>query len=439
MSPEAESAPRPHAEPDRGSDDGRLHESERRRGRLLAFTSHPAGMTHRTVLSDHVPTLALIALGASESVVGMQRAFIYLAILVQLPVLRWIGRIPKRRILVTGQMVALLGTAPLLWFARLHDGPGIAVALTAFATASLGFAVCETVWFPLLHGFQEDERIGRFFGLLRTGWHLTLIFYFLGARWWLAVHPGEFAPLFGVAFGLGVVRVLLIAQLPERSERTGSAIRVRQALALLRRQPLLRRYLAGVTIAGSTRVVAFTFSVVMMRRVVGFSEGEVLYTTVAIYTGGLASLWIWGRIVDAVGPGPVFRWTAVGQSLLFLGLLGISANDAPSLMLAVALFFSLWALGCGFDVADTHVIFALAPSNAPARTLVVTRVCDSLLRGGAPLVVGLLLDRLLGAGMEPLLVFRGLFVVCSLAILTAILPLRAFHPSHAERASGRTS
>lgn len=383
-------------------------------------------MTHRTVVSDHVPTLALIALGASEGVVGMQRALVYLAILIQLPALRLVGRIPKRRILVGGQLVALLGTAPLLWFARFHGDFGVSLALGAFAVSSAGFAICETVWFPLLHGYQEDARIGRFFGLLRTGWHLTLIFYFLGAQRWLAHNPGSFAPLFGVAFGLGLARVLLISRLPERSERTGSAIRVRQALALLRRDRRLRRYLAGVTIAGSMRVVVFTFAVVMMRRVVGFSEGEVLFTTVAVFAGGLASLLIWGRIVDAVGPEPVFRWTAVGQALLFLGFFGVSSNDASSLGLAVALFFSLWALSSGFDVADTHVIFALAPSDAPARTLVVTRVCDSLLRGATPLVVGLLLDRLLTAGLDPLLVYRCLFAACALGMLVAIVPLRAF-------------
>jgi predicted MFS family arabinose efflux permease len=290
----------------------------------------------------------------------------------------------------------------------------------------MGFAVCETVWFPLLHGYQEDARIGRFFALLRTGWHLTLIVYFLGAQRWLAAHPGRFAPLFAVAFGLGVLRVLLISRLPERSERTGSAIRVRQALALLAREPLLRRYLAGVALAGSMRVVAFTFAVVMMRRVVGFSEAEVLYTTVAIFTGGLASLWIWGRVVDAVGPEPVFRWTALGQALLFLGFFGVSSHDGASLALAVVLFFSLWALTSGFDVADTHVIFALAPSHAPARHLVVARVCDGLLRGAAPLVVGVVLDRLLGAGAEPLVLYRGLFVVCALGVVLAIVPLRAF-------------
>jgi predicted MFS family arabinose efflux permease len=318
---------------------------------------------------------------------------------------------------------------PLLWFADLSAAPqvrGVSIAMAAFAVAAIGFAICETVWFPLLHGYQENQRIGRFFGRLRTGWHLTLIFYFLGAQRWLAANPGAFAELFAVAFALGVLRVALIVRLPERSEQTGSVIHVREALTLLRRQPLLRRYLMGVAIAGSTRVIVFTFAIVMMRRVIGFSEGEVLYTTVAIFSGGLASLLLWGRVVDRVGPGPVFRWTAIGQALLFLGFLFLARHDAANLTLAIGLFFGLWALGCGFDVADTHVIFALAPADSPARTLVVTRVTDSLARGAAPLLVGVLLDRLLTAGADPLLVYRCLFAGCAAVILLAIVPLRAF-------------
>jgi len=413
----------------------KLPAAERARGRLLAITSHPAGMTHRMVLTDHLPTLALVALGASESIVGLQRAFIYLAILLQLPTLRLVGRIPKRTILVGGQIVALLGTVPLLWFADLSAAPqarGVSIAMAAFAVTAIGFAICETVWFPLLHGYQESARIGQFFGRLRTGWHLTLIVYFLGAQRWLATHPGAFAELFAVAFALGVLRVALIVRLPERSEQTGSVIHVREALALLRSQPLLRRYLVGVAVAGSMRVIVFTFAIVMMRRVIGFSEGEVLYTTVAIFSGGLASLLLWGRVVDRVGPGPVFRWTALGQALLFLGFLFVSQHDAASLRLAIGLFFGLWALGSGFDVADTHVIFALAPADSPARTLVVTRVTDSLARGSAPLLVGVLLDRLLTAGIEPLLVYRCLFAGCAAVILLAIVPLRAFRSDSTE-------
>ncbi len=414
------------------SDGAPLDERERARGRRLAITSHPAGMTHRMVFTEHLTTLALLALGAGEALVGLQRGVVYLSVLLQLPILRLVGRVSKRRLLVAGQCVALAGSVPLLFFgglAALEPPRGVVVALVAFAVAAAGFSISETVWFPLLHGYQERARIGRFFGTLRTGWHLSLIVYFLGAQRWLEAHPGDFAPLFGLGFALGLVRVVLIARLPERSERTGAVIHVREAVALLRAQPLLRRYLAGIATAGAVRSVVFTFAVVMMRRVVGFSEGQILYTTVAIFTGGLATLLLWGRVVDRVGPYPVFRWAALGQAALILGFLFVSESDTASLTLAVALFFGLWALGAGFDVADTHVIFQLAPEDAPARTLVVARVTETTFRGAAPLLVGAGLGWLLATQLDPLSVYRALFVACAVVQILAIWPLRAFRGS----------
>jgi hypothetical protein len=379
-------------------------------------------------MSEHLPTLALVALGASEGLVGLQRTLVHLSVLLQLPALALVGRLRKRSILLAGQLVAISGGAPLLAFGALEAlGPaGARIALAGFAVAAAGLSVSETVWFAILHGFQERERIGRFFAWLRTGWHVVLIAFFLGAQRWLALHPGSFGPLFALGFAAGVVRAALIARLPERREAGGGAARVREALALVVREPLLRRYLGGIALGGAVRGVVFTFALVMLRRAIGFDEGSVLYTTVALYAGGLATLWLWGRVVDAVGPWPVFLWTSLGQALLVLGLLGVRDPSPQSLALAVACFFGIYALGAGFDVADTHALFALAPDDAPARTLVAARVVELLIRAAIPLAVGLVLERALAAGMEPLAVYRALFVACALAIGLASLPLRAF-------------
>jgi hypothetical protein len=406
-----------------------LAEAERARGRRLAIASHPFGMTHRVAMSEHLPTLALVALGASEGVVGLQRTLVHLSVLLQLPALALVGRLRKRSILVAGQLVSIAASAPLVAFAALEalgDGAGARIALASFAVSAAGMSVSETVWFAILHGFQEREQIGRFFAWLRSGWHVVLIAFFLGAQSWLAEHPGRFGPLFALGLAAGVARAALIVWLPERREPGGGATPVREALALVVRERLLRRYLAGVALGGAVRGVVFTFALVMLRRAIGFDEGSVLYTTVALYAGGLATLWLWGRVVDAVGPWPVFRWTSLGQALLVLGLVAVRAPTAEGLGLAVALFFGIYALGAGFDVADTHALFALAPEEAPARTLVAARVVDLLIRAAIPIAAGLALERALAAGFEPLAVYRALFVACAAAIALASLPLRAF-------------
>ena len=313
-----------------------LAEAERRRGRRLAISSHPLGMTFFMVFTQHLPTLALVSLGASETIVGIQSA-LHATELLQLPTLRAVARVSKRSILVIGQTVALVVAVPLLFFdvlSRLSaDGSsaGAWIALLSLALATASINVSNTVWFPMLRSYVEPTRIGRFFGVLRSGWHLALIFYYLAAQYWLARHPGEYGPLFLVAWVCGLVRVFMIWRLPERSERTGERIRIREALALVRTNPLLRRYLVGVTWGAAMRMSVVPFVMVMMRREVGFSSGHVLFTTVASFAGGLASLYLWGRVVDRIGPAPVFRLTALGMGLLTAGLVAVQdAGDGDA-------------------------------------------------------------------------------------------------------------
>jgi len=383
-------------------------------------------MTHRTAFTDQLPTLALVGLGASETMVGLQRAFEPCAQLLQLIVLRWVGRVRKRSILLGGQAFAVAAGLPLLAYGALAAAGGSlapGVALAAFAASSVGLVVAGAVWFPLLRGYVEPDRIGHFFGLLRTGWNLTLIAYFLGAQAWLAAHPNGFAPLFAVALAAGVVRIALVARLPEARGGVRPRIRVRDAFGLWRRASL-RRYLAGVALFGSARRVATPFAIVMMRRTLGLGDADVALATAAFYAGGFVSLYGWGRLVDRFGPRPVFRGAALGMALLLAGFALAGGRATAAAM--VAFFFALAVLSAGFGVADTHVLFRLAPDEEPTPTLVVADVTTSLCYGAAPLAAGLLLDLALQRGSEALAAYRVLFLVTAIAAALAPVPLQRF-------------
>jgi Na+/melibiose symporter-like transporter len=389
-------------------------------------------MTHRTIFTEWVPTLALVQLGAPEVAIGIQAALEPFGQMLQLPTLKLVGRFSKRSILLAGQCLAVLGGVPLLFFADLKAVGGtaaVAVVLASLGVCALGIVVGQTVWFPLLRSYVDADRIGRFFGQIRSVWHVALIVFFLGASWWLARNPGALAPLFGVGLVCGVVRIALVARLPERSERTGGSIRMREALGLLRSNRVLRRYLAGVSAQGALRSATIPFVIVMMRRVVGLSDAEVLITTVAAYGGGLASLYLWGRVVDAVGPARVFRWTTLGLALSFLALLAVQEPGPFALAGLAGILFARSALAAGFGVADTRVLFELAPAEAPARLLTVSAVVVSFVRGTAPLLVGALLEVFLSRGTEPLAAYRVLFVIAAGLQLLVFLPLRSFRPN----------
>jgi Na+/melibiose symporter-like transporter len=405
-----------------------LPATQRARGRWLAWTSHPAGMTHRYAYMADLPTLALLSLGAGESVVGLQRAFERIGQLIQLPTLRAVGVVRKRTILVTGQALAVLGGLPLVAFAWLaaQGDAAVPIALASLAVATVGMVIGQTVWFPLLRSYVEPNQIGRFFGILRTGWHLTLIAYFLAAQQWLSDHPGSFGLLFGAATALGVVRIVLVARLPEAEGERGTRVRAREALALLRSDLALRRYLIGMGLAGASHRAALPFVIVWMRRVMGLSEGEVLLATVAQFAGGLVSLYLWGRMVDRFGPWPVFRTTGIAMAVLFCAL--VFVPETPALTAMIVFFFLATGLHSGFGVADTHLLFSLTPTHAPTRHLVVADVVTATIQGVAPLVAGLLLSLALAGGVAIRPAYATLFAATAVLSLLSLVPLRHFQP-----------
>ena len=386
-------------------------------------------MTFHVSFTQHLPTLALVSLGASEALVGLQNAFIPAAQTLQLPTLRAIARVPKRTILVAGQAFAIAVALPLVAFGQLTSlgqSEAIAIALVSLALIAVGLQVSGTVWFPLLRSYVEPGSIGRFFGALRTIWSLALILYFFGAQRWLALHPGDFGPLFGAAALCGTLRLLLIARLPERSERTGESIRVREAFALVRKSRNLRRYLLGAAMGAAVHRSVLPFAIVMMRREVGFSESDVIYTTVAYFTGSFLSLYLWGRLVDRLGAAPVFRFTALSIAALLLCLLWVREPGDQALLAMIGFFFALSVLTSGFGVADTDVLFALTPPDAPARTLVLAQTIVALVSGAAPLVVGSVLEIALSDSESPLAVYHAFFVAAAVVQALSYLPLRRF-------------
>jgi len=127
-----------------------------------------------------------------------------------------------------------------------------------------------------------------------------------------------------------------------------------------------------------------------------------------------------------VGPARVFRWTALGLAATVLALLAVREPGPFAAAWLTGFFFLAAVLRAGFGVADTHVLFQLAPPDAPASTIVVGTVVSYLARGLAPLVVGLALERALAAGVAPLAAYQTLFVSSAALHALVFLPLREF-------------
>jgi hypothetical protein len=413
----------------------------RARGRRITIASHLAGMVFHVGITGELATLALVEVGASEGVVGLHSGLLRTALLLQLPVLLLVRLVRKRSLLVAGQVIALVTSLPLLWFAgvaTLRDPWSVGIVFASLTLSAAALQAAGAVWFPLLRGYVEPGEIGSFFGTLRTTWHVMLIAFFAGSGLWLREHPADLGPLFVVVWMLGIARVPLIAALPERDERGGARVGLVRLAAESLRRPDLRRYLTGVAWVIAVRTTVTPFVLVWLRREVGLAKADILYATVATYAGGLVSLYVWGRLVDRAGAAPVLTLTTLGQSAIYGALVGlalcasvgVSGPPPPWLLPAmVALFFLQAVLAAGFGVADTRVLFDLTPAAAPAPTMVVAVVGTQAVASAAPICAGLVLDVMLDGAARPLWIYAGLFGAAAVVQLGALRPLRRLGPA----------
>jgi len=386
-------------------------------------------MTFWTAFAEQLPTLALVSLGASETLIGVQSGMRLGLAAIQLPGLRLISWFPKRRILIAGNLLALAASFPLVFFgmlAALEHHVAVAIVFASLAVTALGLDLGDLVWFPLLRGYVEPDRIGRFFGTVRTSWHAAVIVFLVGGQLWLARHENGFGFLFTIAWGLGLLRLALVWRLPERSELGGERLRARDALALVRHDSRLRRYTIGICWHYAVRSAAVPFALVMLRRVLGFSNSDAIETTIAIYVGGIVSLYLWGAVIDRLGPYVGFRSSALGMAALYLGFAFLEPMGAATSLLAIGFFFAHSLLAAGFAVADTRLLFELAPPEAPSKVLVVTAVIEGVICGLAPAIAGAVLDPLLARAPEALPVYHGFFAVAAVLMSLSFLPMRVF-------------
>jgi hypothetical protein len=104
----------------------------------------------------------------------------------------------------------------------------------------------------------------------------------------------------------------------------------------------------------------------------------------------------------------------------------VDEPGAATLAALVGFFFLHALLTAGFGVADTHVLFGLAPPEAPTRTLVIAAVVVNCGAGLAPLASGIVLEQLLATADSRLVVYHGFFAVAALLQVASFLPLRSF-------------
>jgi MFS family permease len=351
-----------------------------------------------TLSNGGLATLYAERLGARDLMVGILNGGIWAGAVVGLWMPALTERYNKRRVLVTAQLLSIIAALPLLAVPfvaqRFSNDAALAVMTVSLMAFGLAIGAFVSAWFPALMDFVPPEKVGRFFGRLRSTWQVVVLGIYLAC----AVALGPETPLWRMQVVLVVLiaatslRTLLVARFPQRPvarATAGAAARVRQVLA----DRAFRRYLVLHTLATGL-AGALTPSMVLYLRLSGFSPRAIMLAVAAGMLAMAVGFRLWGRTADRHGAGRNYR---IGFVLLAAGFLmwapasiAVWGLRAPGMGYAFALSaFAIGGLGfASISIGVTHHGFRLTPRESSTTYLAILPVANQCGLGVGMFLVG---------------------------------------------------
>ena len=261
--------------------------------------------TQLTVLA--LPVLAVRVLGADELQMGLLGTFEFLAFLViGLPAGAWVDRWPKKRVLVTGDLVraVALGSLPLAWaLGVLGFGQLLVVALVT-GVCTVFFDVAYQSYLPDL---VEPEDIGQGNAKLQASQSVAMIggpalagglVRLVGAPLTIAFDAVSF--VVSAAF---VGRIRHVDTPPPAAGRRPIVEEVREGLSFVLRDPLLWRIAASTSTNNFFSSMTGAMLVIFVLEDLGLSPGQMGLALGIGAAGGLLGALVTPRINRLVGEG----------------------------------------------------------------------------------------------------------------------------------------
>ncbi|MEO5535124.1 MAG: MFS transporter [Pseudolysinimonas sp.] len=297
-----------------------------------------------------IPVLAVQVLAATEFQIGLLNALQTAAFLViGLPAGAWIDRWIKRRVMILADLVRALSLAliPVLWFAGILEFWHILVIATVIGVATVFFDVSYQSFLPVLvprddiaeanSKLEGTSQIARVGGPALAGGLLAIVQ----------------APvlLAGTAFTylLSMTALLSIRdrETPKpRSERRPLVVEIREGVAFVVRQPLLRRIVLCTGVGNFFNTIALTMLPILVLRHLGL--GAPLFGLIGSIgaIGGILGALFAARLGKILGEGTVIPLSAtlLGFALLLTPLAGMFPTAAIPLLIAMEFVLSVTVL-----------------------------------------------------------------------------------------------
>lgn len=256
-----------------------------------------------------MPVIAVTLLSASEAQMGYLNAASTAAfLLVGLLAGGWVDRWRKRRVMIAADVVraVVVLAIPLLWFTGTLEICQLYVVAGTVGVATVFFDVAYQSFIPVLVApgaigdangkLESTAQVARLGGPALAGALLKVVS----------------APVLLVANSAGfAASAAFLAQIrddevpPPRSERRGLVAEIREGLAFVTSQPLLRRVLLTTASSNVASTVIFTLMPILVLRILGIAPQVLGLVLSMAAVGGLVASVVTTRLTRRLGQGPV--------------------------------------------------------------------------------------------------------------------------------------
>lgn len=410
---------------------------EPERSQRISILEGSFAQVHIAITGGSLVTAYALMLGADDFQLGLLTGLTALSTAGSLLGARWVGTLGHRKPLaiaasVTGRL--MWGMLCILPFLGLKTAAQLGIFFATVSLANTLINLSGTPWLSWMTDLVGIERRGRYFGVRNAVLGTVGMAATYGAGWAFdrfvaqGSRAGGLAVIFGAAVFFAALAGLVLGRQWEPPLRGERPIPLAETMGRPFGDRRFRRLLLFLTLWSAATGIAGPFFAPHMIKNLGMSFSAIAFYSIVAGVLNLATLPLWGKVIDRVGNRPVLVVNLLGVSYLpLLWLLAAPGRLAP-IWIDAALTGLCWP---GFTLALFNLVLATAPEKNRTAYLGMHSMVVGVSAFLASLVGGLIASRLgemrlvvLGLTLLNFHILFALSAVARLALLPLALRLR---------------
>lgn len=389
-----------------------LTEDEIARGLRVLTWEGAASQGFSNITTSGMLAAFALALGASNTEIGVLAAAPFITQLLQIPAVSLIDRFRLRKAIT----VLALAPAQLIWFAIalvpfiwrfLGPSPAVALIVLMFLRGAL-LAVGNLSWNTWMRDLLPQKALGQFFSNRMSLAAVTAVIFGLGGglfidQWMSHAPAGQALYGYSIVFFAGTVVLalaspvlLLWAPEPRAQALAEPPQSLRKMLAPPFRNKNYRMLVRFLFVWSLVSNVAIPFFTIYMLQRIGLPLSLVVAFSLVSQIFNILFIRVWGRLADKYGSKVVLAASA-SLYLLVINSWALAILPGPYLLkvpFLVMLHVFAGVASAGVTLTITTISLKLAPQGEGTSYLAVSSLATNVGAGLGPLLGGVLADYL---------------------------------------------